>query len=60
MKLSKEKIKDIPNLIATQTVKEIAYCYNVHPATVRYWIKRLRAEGIKVVTKPGRKSLSLK
>lgn len=59
MKLTKEQIKDIPNLLKDNTIAQIAASYHIHPRTVLYWIKRLRNDGIEVATKPGRKPIRL-
>lgn len=58
--MTKEQIKNIPVMLESLTVKEIAESYKVHPQSIHYWIKRLKADGFTLpVRARGRKKMNL-
>ena len=60
--MDKTAVKSIPKLAAKgMTAGAIAEYYDVHENTVRYWVKRLREDGVKVKwSRIGRKKLLIK
>lgn len=57
--LTLEEIKAIPEKSKTMTAKEIADEYGVHERTINGWARKLRAQGIEVHFKKGRKPIDL-
>lgn len=55
--LTKEEILEIPILVETMTIAQIAEKYGVHPNTIKSWINKLRKNGYKVKMRKGRKGL---
>lgn len=59
-KLNKQQVFDIPKLLETMSMAQIARHYSVTVEAIYYWVRRLRAEGIKIKTrKPGSVSVIL-
>ena len=53
-KLNKQQVFDIPKLTETMSMVKIAKYYGVTDQAIYYWVRRLRAKGIKPKTrKPG-------
>jgi len=57
-KLTKEQVMNIPKLLETCCVREVAEKYNITWQAVWYWVKKLRSKGIVIKTRSkGRKEL---
>lgn len=58
-KLSKEQVLQIPDLVQEKSIPEIALGWSVHPRTINYQIKKLRAAGIEVFVPKGPRTINL-
>jgi len=52
--LTEKEAREIPELVKTLTIKEIASHFGVHERSINRWIQVLRAKGIEVKTRVGR------
>ncbi len=55
--LTKEEILQIPELVKTNTLKEIADKFQVHESTIKNWVYKLRKNGYRVPTKKGKRGI---
>ena len=59
-KLTKKQVLDIPRLLKTMSMGEVARHYRVTDQAIYYWVRRLREKGVKIKTrKPGIMSVIL-
>lgn len=59
-KLKKSQVLLIPKLLKNKSIGEVAEMFGVTWQAVYYWIKRLRENGYKIITrKKGQKSIIL-
>lgn len=59
-KLNKQQVLDIPKLLETMSMAQIAKHYGVVDQAIYYWVRRLREKGISIKTRsPGSKSVIL-
>jgi biotin operon repressor len=59
MTLTETQIREIPTLILEKTAGQIAVEYGCHERTINKWVKKLRASGIEVKTRVGRRPIKL-
>ena len=59
MKLTQEQIKSIPEKLITISEVELSKQFNVHPQSIRYWVRRSRAKGVEIITKVGRRPVQI-
>lgn len=55
--LNKKMVEDIPKLLKTMSIQEVADNYKVHNRTIHRWIRVLRAKGYIIIQKKGYKAL---
>ena len=55
--MTAEEVKQIPELLKTMKIKEVAKHFDVHERTINLWIKKLRREGVKIHLEKGRPAL---
>lgn len=52
MKLTKEQVLSIPDMLKTNTIRVVALHFQVSPYAIFYWIRKLRKKGVVVETRP--------
>lgn len=55
--LSKEEVLQIPKLVESMRIGDIADSFGVSRSSIKHWIAKLRKIGYEVKTKKGRKGL---